>query len=61
MGNQVLNYIISCIKLSKYYSVSVDSTADEGHVGKLTLIFRYMEHDPLVGQFVKFLPNQGHN
>ena len=60
MGNQVLNEIISRIKLSKYYSVSLDSTADEGHIDQLTLIFRYMEHDTPVERFVKFLPNQGH-
>jgi len=44
MGNQVLSEIISRIKLSKYYSVTLDSTADNGHVDQLTLIFRYMEH-----------------
>ena len=60
MGNQVLNEIISRIKQSKYYSVSIDSTADEGHIDQLTLIFRYMEHDTPVERFVKFLPNQGH-
>ena len=43
------------------YSVSHDSTADEGHVDQLTPIFRYLEHDTPVEQFMKFLPNQGHN
>ena len=38
MGNQVLSEIISRIKLSKYYSVTLDSTADIGHVDQLTLI-----------------------
>ena len=60
MGNQVLNEIISRIKLSKYYSLSLDSTPDEGHIDQLTLIFRYMEHDTPVERFVKFLPNQGY-
>ena len=60
LGNEVLNEIISRIKLSKYYSVSLDSTADEGHVDQLILIFRYMEHDTPIERFVKFLPNQGH-
>ncbi|XP_047132593.1 zinc finger MYM-type protein 1-like [Hydra vulgaris] len=59
MGNRVLNEIISRLKLSKYYSVSLDSTADEGHIDQLTLIFRYMEQDRPVERFVKFLPNQG--
>ena len=62
MGNhdQVLNEIILCIKLSKYYSLSLDSTPDEGHIDQLTLIFRYMEHDTPVERFVKFVPNQGY-
>ncbi|MEL7308383.1 MAG: DUF4371 domain-containing protein, partial [Pseudomonadota bacterium] len=60
MGNEVLNEIISRIKLSKYYSISLDSTPDEGHVDQLSVIFRYMEHDAPVERFVKFLPNQGH-
>ena len=60
MGNEVLREIISRIKVSKYYSISLDSTPDEGHVDELTLIFRYMEHDTPVERFVKFLPNQGH-
>ena len=58
-GYRVLNEIISRSKLSKYYSVSLDSTADEGHVDQLTLIFRYMEQDRPVEKFEKFLPNQG--
>ena len=61
MGNQVLHEIISRIKRSKYYSVSIDSTADEGHIDQLTLIFRYMERDTPVERFVTFLPNKGHN
>jgi len=60
MGNQVLNEIISRIKLSKYYSVCLDSTADEGHVDQLTETFRYMQYDTRVEGFVKFLPNLGH-
>ncbi|XP_068235678.1 zinc finger MYM-type protein 1-like [Palaemon carinicauda] len=60
MGNEVLNEIISRIKLSKYYSISFDSTPNEGHVDQLSLILRYMEHDTPVERFVKFLPNQGH-
>ncbi|XP_042236882.1 zinc finger MYM-type protein 1-like [Homarus americanus] len=60
MGNEVLNEIISRIKLSKYYSISLDSTPDEGHIDELTLIIRYMEHDTPVERLVKFLPNQGH-
>ncbi|XP_042213159.1 uncharacterized protein LOC121860170 [Homarus americanus] len=60
MVNEVLNEIMSRIKLSKYYSISLDSPPDEGHIDELTLIIRYMEHDTPVERFVKFLPNQGH-
>lgn len=40
MAKKVLNEIISRIIMSKYYSVSVDSTPDEGHIDQLTVIFR---------------------
>ena len=35
----------------KYYSISLDSTADEGHVD---------ENTTPVERFVTFMPNQGH-
>ncbi|XP_065645338.1 uncharacterized protein LOC136075828 [Hydra vulgaris] len=60
MGNNVLNEIISCIKLSKYFSISLDSTPDEGHIDQLTLVFRYTEKDTPVERFLVFMPNQGH-
>ena len=47
MGKQVLDEIISRIKKSKYYSISL-----EGHVDQLTLIFRYMENTIPVERFV---------
>ena len=43
MGKRVLLEITSCIKESKYYSISLDSTPDKGHIDQLTLVFRYME------------------
>ena len=52
--------VISCIQLSKWYSISLDSTADEGHVDQLTVNFRYIEYDTPVERFVKFLSNEGH-
>lgn len=61
MGYQVFNTIISRIKISKYYSISIDSTPDEGHVDQLTIIFRFMEGPNPVERFLKFLPIQGHN
>lgn len=46
MGNNVLNGIISRIKLSKYFSVSLDSsTSVKGYRDQLTLLFRYIEGD----------------
>lgn len=60
MGHQVFNTIISRIKKSKYYSISIDSTPDEGHVDQLTIIFRFMEGPNPVERFLNFLPNQGH-
>jgi hypothetical protein len=60
MGKSVLNEIISRIKKSKYFSFSLDSTTDEGHVDQLTLTFRYIESTMPVERFVTFMPNQGH-
>lgn len=56
----VFNEVISRIKKSKYYSASVDSTPDEGHVDQLALIFRYLEGYTPVERFVTFFPNQDH-
>lgn len=60
MGQHVLLEITTRIKESRYYSISLDSTPDEGHVDQLTLVFRYMEKGNPVERFVKFMPNQGH-
>lgn len=60
IGQNVLNEIVSRIKKSKYYSVSLDSTPDVGHMDQLTVIFRYMEGSTPVERFLLFLPNQGH-
>jgi hypothetical protein len=60
MGKRVLSEITSRIKESRYYSISLDSTPDEGHIDQLTLVFRYMEKANPVERFVKFMPNQGH-
>ena len=37
-GKRVLDEIVSRIKRSRYYSVTLDSTPDEGHVDQLTLV-----------------------
>ena len=59
-GKRVLDEIISRIKHSRYYLITLDSTTDESHVDQLTLVFRYMEHTTPVERFVKFVPNQCH-
>ena len=60
MGEHVLDTIISRIKSSKYYSVSIDSTPDVSHTDQLTLIFRYIEATCPVERFVTFFANPGH-
>ena len=60
MGKRVLDEIVSRMKRSRYYSVTLDSTPEEGHVDQLTLVFRFMENTTPVERFVTFMPNQGH-
>ncbi|CAI6371989.1 unnamed protein product [Macrosiphum euphorbiae] len=60
MGDKVLTEIVSRIKKSKYYSVSVDSTPDESHTDQLTIVVRYMEGSTPKERFLTFLPNCGH-
>lgn len=60
MGDRVLQEIITHVKKSKYYSISLDSTPDASHVDQLTLILRYMEKDGPVERFVVFMGNKGH-
>lgn len=60
MGDKVLTEIVSRIKKSKYYSVSVDSTPDESHIDQLTIVVRYMEGSTPKERFLTFLPNCGH-
>jgi len=60
MSDRVLQEIVSRIKVSKYYSISLDSSPDEGHIDQLTVVFRYMENASPVERFVTFMPNRGH-
>ena len=53
-GKRVLDEIVSRIKRSRYYLVTLDSTPDEGHVDQLTLVFRFMENTTPVERFVAF-------
>ncbi|XP_046619690.1 zinc finger MYM-type protein 1-like [Neodiprion virginianus] len=61
MGDKVLTEIVSRIKKSKYYSVSVDSTPDESHIDQLTIVVRYMEGSMPKERFLTFLPNCDHS
>ena len=60
MGKEVLENILLRLKKSKYYSISLDGTPDEGHIDQLTLIFRFIEDTTPVERFATFMPNQGH-
>ena len=60
MSQRVLDVIISNIKKSKYYGISVDSTTDISHADQLCLTFRYMEDNKPVERFLKFFKNEGH-
>ncbi|XP_022163131.1 zinc finger MYM-type protein 1-like [Myzus persicae] len=60
MAKEVLGEIITRIKKSKYYFVSVDSTPDEAHIDQLTIVVRYMEEITPVERFLTFVPNCGH-
>lgn len=60
IAKQVFDEIILRIKKSRYFSISLDSTPDEGHIDQLSLVFRYLEDYNPVERFVRFMPNQGH-
>ena len=60
MGEQVLGEIISRVKKSNYYSISLDSIPDEAHIIQLALVLRYLEKDGPVERFVIFMANKGH-
>ena len=59
MGKRVLDEIVSRIKRSRYYSVTLDSTPDERHVDQLTFVFRFMENTTPVERFVTLCPTRG--
>ena len=61
MEELALKEIIARIKKSKYYSISLDSTADEGHNDQLTLVIRYIEDTFPKERFLTFMDNQDHN
>lgn len=61
MANQLLDEIIRRREKAKYFSISLDSSPDEGHIDELTVILRYMEGLHSVERFLTFIPNCGHS
>jgi len=57
MLQRMLQEIVSRIKKSKNYSVSLDSSPDESRINQLTVVFQYMKNTSPVERFVTFMPN----
>jgi Domain of unknown function (DUF4371) len=61
MAKKVIDVIVSEMKNSKYYGISVDSTPDLSHVDQLTFIVRYVQESGTVCErFIKFVEIAGH-
>lgn len=61
MSNRVLSEIIAEVKVTKYFSICIDSTPDMTHIDQLTFIIRYVSPEGLVEErFLKFLPISSH-
>ena len=54
MDKKVRDEVISRVKHSKYYFISLDSTPDESHVDQLIPVLRYIDNDAPVA-FVTFV------
>jgi len=61
MAVKVQNKVVEEIIRARYFSISIDSTPDIGHIDQLSFIFRYVNSDGLpVERFLCFLENVGH-
>ena len=60
MADKVRAVIVSELKDSKYFSVSVDSTPYLSHVDQLTIIVRYLLLGKAVERFITFLQIESH-
>lgn len=61
MSKKVLSTIIQEIKVSHYFSISVDSTPDISHVYQLSICVRYVDlNGNPVERFLCFLDHIGH-
>jgi hypothetical protein len=45
MASKILTQIKDEIKISKYYSIIVDSTPDISHIDQLIFVIRYIQAD----------------
>uniref|UniRef100_A0A2S2PK51 Zinc finger MYM-type protein 6 n=1 Tax=Schizaphis graminum TaxID=13262 RepID=A0A2S2PK51_SCHGA len=61
MAVKVQNKVVEKIIRARYFSISIDSTPDIGHIDQLSFIFRYVNSDGLpVERFLCFFENVGH-
>lgn len=61
MSEKVINIIVDEIKLSKYFSISIDSTPDISHTDQLSFVIRYvLPNGEPIERFISFLENIGH-
>jgi len=61
MAEKITKQIVEEVKVSKYFSISVDSTPDVSHVDQLSFIVRYISKDGTpIERFLKFIANTGH-
>lgn len=61
-GEQLLAEMICQLKMSKYFSIILDSTPDVTHTDQLTFIMRYVSRNGCIAKrFVMFPPIQSHS
>lgn len=61
MAQEVHGKIISQIKDSRYYSLSVDSTPDLTHMDQLSVVIRYIKDGQPVERFLTFIELETHH
>ena len=60
MGKQVFSFIVKEMKYRKYFSISVESTADVSHTDQLTVTVRCALDSGPIERFYKFLQLTSH-
>ena len=60
MGKQVFSFIVKEMKYRKYFSISVESTADVSHTDQLTVTDRCALDSGPIERFYKFLQLTSH-